>query len=131
MNYFLENYVSIILKKYLGKTTNRAVREQLEQNLPPNLPKYMALLTNFEDKIESLGLTELYEKMLLDLILEEQKYERNSDNWKTHIRKRMLALMLYVHLKEKSKRHILNNFFELWRVVYPLNPLPQRVMRQK
>jgi hypothetical protein len=42
----------------------------------------------------------------------------------------MLSLMLYVHLKLREKRDKLITFFELWKVVYPLNPLPQRVPRQ-
>lgn len=51
MNYFLENYVSSLLKKFLNKETNRAVREYLGENLPSELPKYMGLLINFEDEI--------------------------------------------------------------------------------
>ena len=51
MNYFLENYVSTLIKKYLGKDTNRSVRELLSQNLPTNMPKYMSLLCRYEDKI--------------------------------------------------------------------------------
>lgn len=57
MNYFLENYVSAILKKPLGKTTNRSVREMLDQDLNEDQPKYMSLLIKFEDKIEELDLT--------------------------------------------------------------------------
>ena len=49
MNYFLENYVSQILKKPLQKLTNRAVRETLEQQIPKEYSKYMGLIISFED----------------------------------------------------------------------------------
>lgn len=62
--------------------------------------------------------------MLSDLILDENKYQKDSDIWKTHIRKRMLALMLYIHFKLKNKRTQMTNFFDIWKIVYPLNPLP-------
>jgi hypothetical protein len=70
----LENYVSSILKKPLLKTTNRSVRESLEENVDPTLPKYMGLIRNFEDKIEELGLSETYEGMLTRLIYEEKEF---------------------------------------------------------
>ncbi len=60
----------------------------------------------------------------MDLVNDESHYEKHSDNWKTHTRKRMLALLLYVHWKMPEKRSKLESFFELWKVVYPLNPLP-------
>ena len=132
MNYFLENYVSAILKKHLGKTTNRSVRELLDQNLSKDYPKYMALLIKFEDKIEEIGLTDTYEKMLTGLILDQKEYcPESADQWKTHTRKRMLSLMLYCHLKLRPERETYTNFFELWKLVYPTNPLPQRVARSK
>jgi len=49
MNYFLENYVSALLKKFMNKDTNRAVREALCTDLPETMPKYMGLLIHFED----------------------------------------------------------------------------------
>ena len=49
MNYFLENHVSKILKVYMNKSTNRAVRKLLEYNLTQEgLPKYLSLLRNYE-----------------------------------------------------------------------------------
>lgn len=44
----------------MDKPTNRAVREALSQNLSEDLPKYMALLSNYEQKMIEFGIDEEY-----------------------------------------------------------------------
>jgi hypothetical protein len=75
------------------------------------MPKYMALLCNYEAKIEEFGIDEEYSKILKELIYDTKHYPRHSDCWKTHTRKRMLALLLYVHWHDKGKREELDTFF--------------------
>ena len=55
----------------------------------------------------------------------EKEYAKDSENWKTYIRKKMLSLLLYVFHKLPlvKKDHILN-FFDLWKIIYPFDPLP-------
>ena len=55
----------------------------------------------------------------------EKEYAKDSENWKTYIRKKMLSLLLYVFnkLPQVKKGHILN-FFDLWKIIYPFDPLP-------
>lgn len=42
--------------------------------------------------------------MLLTLILDVGRHTKDSEEWRTHTRKRMLSLLLYVHWNEQEKR---------------------------
>lgn len=43
----------------------------------------------------------------------------------------MLSVMLYIHWKLKEERFQLNTFFDLWRKVFPENPLPEGIKRKR
>jgi hypothetical protein len=48
MNYFLENQVGTILKQRMNLPSKRAVRLQIEKELPQEGTKYINLLREFE-----------------------------------------------------------------------------------
>ncbi|KAL4457089.1 hypothetical protein ABPG74_014727 [Tetrahymena malaccensis] len=124
--YFLENYVSDLLKDKMRKSNNRAVFQEISSTISSGRPKYLKLLNAFEDKIKFYQLDSQYNNMLLILILDVGRHPRESEEWRTHTRKRMLSLLLYVHWNEQEKRDEFQSFFEMWKVAYPENPLPQR-----
>jgi len=54
----------------------------------------------------------------------KENINKNSDNWKTNSRKRMLAVLLYYLWTHPELEKW--DFFILWEKVYPENPLPRR-----
>ena len=115
----------------MGKTSNRAVREELNLSIAPNQKKYIGLLISYETKIEEFKIEEEYEKFLYNLIINSKPYDKFDENFKTQTRKRMLSLLLYIHWKLKEDRPKLNTFFDLWHLIYPENPLPEGVKRKR
>lgn len=99
--------------------------------MPINTKKYIGLLLNYEKKIEFYKLEIEYEKLLMDLILDQKEFDKFHENFKTQTRKRMLSVMLYIHWKLKDERDQLSTFFDLWRKVFPDNPLPEGIKRKR
>jgi len=98
MNYFLENHVSNLIIKDMNCISKRAVRCEIEKSMLKNkTAKYMNLLNAFEGKVKLYGKEKNYENLLMQLITDENSGPRNSEQWKTLVRKRILALLLYVH----------------------------------
>lgn len=58
------------MKDKMGLNTNRAVREKLSEELADDLPKYMALLANYERELEKYSLELEYRNLLKCLIKE-------------------------------------------------------------
>ncbi len=55
VNYFLENFVSTLLRYKLNKTNNRAVKRELKASIVKTntfFPNYILLLLKYEDKIK-------------------------------------------------------------------------------
>ena len=52
MNYFLENQVGTILKAPMNMSSKRAVRLQIEKELPEEGTKYINLLREFEKHLK-------------------------------------------------------------------------------
>lgn len=78
----------------------------------------MNLLNAFEDKLKHYLCGEQYEAMLVSIISEENLPNQSQDHWKANVRKKILALLLYLHwmTEDKSKYP---DFFALWNKVYP------------
>lgn len=98
MNYFLENHVSNLIIKDMNCISKRAVRCEIEKSMLKNkTAKYMNLLNAFEGKVKLYGKEKNYENLLMQLITDENSGPKNSEQWKTLVRKRILALLLFVH----------------------------------
>lgn len=63
--------------------------------------------------------------MLQNIISEPNLQNQNQDHWKASVRKKILALLLFVHWMVEDKNRF-PDFFALWNRVYPDRPLPQR-----
>ena len=59
--------------------------------------KYMNLLNDYEEKILNLKVCAEYNSKLINFITKENTYNIKSTDWKSYTRKRMLALILFVH----------------------------------
>ena len=130
MNYFLENHVSNLIIKDMNCISKRAVRCEIEKSMLKNkTAKYMNLLNAFEGKVKLYGKEKNYENLLMQLITDENSGPRNSEQWKTLVRKRILALLLYVHWQTVNADQIFNDFFAIWDRIYPNHPLPQKVKK--
>lgn len=97
MNYFLENHVGNLLKTAMNLPSKRAVRLEIEKDLPQQGTKYINLMIAFEEKLKFYNCQESYEEMLLKIILENTESDKGSDHWKASVRKKILSLLLYVH----------------------------------
>ena len=97
MNYFLENFISRLLKDKMNLSSGRGVRQELQRNLNPFYPKYISLINNYEDKINEYNCSIDYERMLTEIIFDDESHLIKNDKWQTHTRKRILCLLLYVH----------------------------------
>lgn len=130
MNYFLENHVSNLIIKDMNCISKRAVRCEIEKSMLKNkTAKYMNLLNAFEGKVKLYGKEKNYENLLMQLITDENAGPKNSEQWKTLVRKRILALLLYVHWQTVNADSIFNDFFAIWDRIYPNHPLPQKVKK--
>lgn len=125
MNYFLENHVSNLIIKDMNCISKRAVRCEIEKTMLKNkTAKYMNLLNAFEGKVKLFSKEKNYENLLMQLITDENAGPKNSEQWKTLVRKRILALLLYVHWQTVNADSIFNDFFAIWDRIYPNHPLP-------
>jgi len=98
MNYFLENHVSNLIIKDMNCISKRAVRCEIEKSMiKTKTAKYMNLLNAFEGKVKLFAKEKHYENLLMNLISDENSGAKDSEQWKTLVRKRILALLLYVH----------------------------------
>lgn len=132
MNYFLENHVSNLIIKDMNCISKRAVRFEIEKTMiKTRTAKYMNLLNAFESKVRSFSKDKSYENLLMQLITDENSGSKNSEQWKTLVRKRILALLLYIHWQTPDADTIFNDFFAIWDKVYPNHPLPQKIKKQK
>ncbi|EAS06999.2 hypothetical protein TTHERM_00841250 (macronuclear) [Tetrahymena thermophila SB210] len=130
MNYFLENHVSNLIIKEMNCISKRAVRYEIEKTMQKNkTAKYMNLLNAFESKVKQFGKEKAYENLLMQLITDENSGSKQSEQWKTLVRKRILALLLYIHWSTPNAENIFNDFFAIWDLIYPNHPLPQKVKK--
>ncbi|KAL4474124.1 hypothetical protein ABPG72_002849 [Tetrahymena utriculariae] len=130
MNYFLENHVSNLIIKEMNCISKRAVRYEIEKTMQKNkTAKYMNLLNAFEAKVKQFAKEKAYENLLMQLITDENSGSRQSEQWKTLVRKRILALLLYIHWSTPNAENIFNDFFAIWDLIYPNHPLPQKVKK--
>ena len=99
MNYFLENHVSNLIIKDMNCISKRAVRSEIEEHmLETHTAKYMNLLDAFEEKVKFYSKEKEYENLLMQHITDDNTlFLKTSEQWKTLVRKRILALLLIVH----------------------------------
>lgn len=71
MNYFLENQVGTILKGPMNSQSKRAVRIQIEKDLPQTGTKYINLLREFEKYLKNYKCELQYLNLLNTMINNE------------------------------------------------------------
>lgn len=69
-----------------------------------------------------------YRRVLSDNVTEsEQDYAYESDEWCTQARKKMLSLLLLIHLDEDN----ILNFYDMWNQLYPEDPLVKQKLSKE
>jgi hypothetical protein len=64
--------------------------------------------------------------MLWDNLLKETNSAYGSDDWMTYIRIRTVSVLLLVHLGFEDHATRQYSIHELWRYLYPDDPLPHK-----
>lgn len=132
MNYFFENLIGPLLKSICQKDSLKQVKTDVEdkircenkykQQIAIGIPKYMVFVNAYVDQIEKYSLHESYVHLLYDIILSDSHFAAFSDEWMTQLRKKITASLLLGHFRSKERQH-LKDIFDLWKFIYPKNPL--------
>lgn len=69
-----------------------------------------------------------YRRVLVDNVIEqEEQYAYESDEWCTQSRKKMLSILLLIHLDEDN----ILNFYDMWNSLYPDDPLVKQKLSKE